>query len=258
MTALLLAVPASLLLVGCGEPSQAAVSAGPTSSQPTAAPPPTAQWVQGGAVATGRRVLSVTITLPGAVPAGDLLVGWFGQYNSSGQVQVSDSVNGPWRRAAAATAFSNGGGDIALFYVQGVAPAPSGLTITISAAAATYLQGSAADYANIALTNSLDRFSVAGGSGTTADSGATGSVAAGEMLFSGFMTGRSPGTVTARSPGTVTASNGLTIHDRTGSFSVDDADAIAITAGAQHAQWTLQKSTDWYVVAAVFHTASGP
>ena len=222
----------------------------PLSVTTPAAPPPTAHWVQGGAVATGRRVLSVTITLPGAVPAGDLLVGWFGQYDSSGQVQVSDSVNGPWRRAAASTTFSNGGGDIALFYAQGVAPAPSGLTITISAAVATYLQGSAADYANIALSNSLDRFSVAGGSGTTADSGATGSVAAGEMLFSGFMTGRSPGTVTA--------SNGLTIHDRTGSFSVDDADAIASTAGGQHAQWTLQNSADWYVVAAVFHTASGP
>jgi len=70
------------------------------------------------------------------------------------------------------------------------------------------------------------------------------------MLFSGFMTGTSPGTVTA--------DNGLTIHDRTGTFSVDDADAIVSASGGQQAQWTLQSSADWYVVAAVFHTASGP
>jgi chitodextrinase len=56
-----------------------------------AAPPPSAHWVQGGAVSTGSQVASMTITLTSPVSAGDLLVGWFGQYNSSGQVQVSDN-----------------------------------------------------------------------------------------------------------------------------------------------------------------------
>jgi chitodextrinase len=215
-----------------------------------ATPPPTAHWVQGGAIATGSRVSTVTITLPAAVTAGDLLVGWFGQYDSTGQVQVSDNVNGAWTRSAAATTFSSGGGDIALFYVQNAKAAPTGLTVTIAAAVATYLQGSAAEYANMATTNSLDKFSVASGSGTTADSGATASVSAGEILISGFMTGTGPGTVTA--------GGGMTLHDHTGSYSVDDADVFVTATGAQHAVWTLKTSADWYVVGAVFHTAAGP
>ncbi len=64
--------------------------------------------------------------------------------------------------------------------------------------------------------------------------------------------------MTGTSPGTVTPTNGLTLHAHTGSFSVDDVSAFVASAGAQHAQWTLQTSADWYVVAAVFHTASGP
>ena len=68
-----------------------------------AAAPPSAKWVQGGAVSTGSPVTSVTITLTSPVSAGDLLVGWFGQYDSSGQVPVSDSVNGAWTRGVSTT-----------------------------------------------------------------------------------------------------------------------------------------------------------
>ena len=51
---------------------------------------------------------STTITLSAPVHAGDLLVGWFGEYNSSGQVKVSDSVNGAWTRSTASTTFGSG------------------------------------------------------------------------------------------------------------------------------------------------------
>src|SRR5690349_11900231 len=67
-------------------------------------------WVQGTAISTGTRVASTTTTLTGPVGAGDLLVGWFAEYNASGQVQVSDDSNGAWTRASAATAFQNGTG----------------------------------------------------------------------------------------------------------------------------------------------------
>ncbi|HSS24421.1 MAG TPA: choice-of-anchor Q domain-containing protein, partial [Mycobacterium sp.] len=219
----------------------------PLSITTPAAPPPSAQWVQGGAIGTGSKVASVTLTLSSPVHAGDLLVGWFGQYDSSGQVLVSDNVNGAWTRSGAATKFGSIG-DIALFYVQNAAAAPSGLTITISAAAATYLQGSAADYSNMALTNSLDQTSVASGTGTAADSGLTAPVGAGELLYSGFMTGTSPGNVAAN--------GGLVIHDRNASGSLADASLILATSGPQHASWTLQNSADWYEVAAVFHTTA--
>lgn len=213
---------------------------------------PGAHWVQGGAVSTGSRVTSVTIQLTSPVGAGDLLVGWFGQYDSSGQVQVSDNVNGAWTRSASTT-FSNGGGDIALYYLQNSAAAPSGLTITITAANATYLQGALADYGGMATTGALDQTAVAKGNSTSVDSGPTASVGAGELVVGGIITGGSPGTVT---PGS-SQGQAFTIRSQAGSGSADLEDVLASTAGAQNARATFSAATDWYAMAAVFHVASG-
>src|SRR5207249_2236658 len=54
----------------------------------------TPTFVQGTAFSTGDRVLTTTVTLTSPVAGGDLLVGWFSQYNDPGQVQVSGDVNG--------------------------------------------------------------------------------------------------------------------------------------------------------------------
>jgi hypothetical protein len=211
-------------------------------------PAPTGiQSVQGGAVSTAGRVTSTTITLSSPVHAGDLLAGWFGQFDSTGQVQVSDNVNGAWTRSSAVTTFSSGNGDIALYYLQNSKAAPSGLTITITATSPTFLQGAVHEYSGVATTSSLDQVSVGHGTSTTVDSGATGSATAGELLFSGLMTGSSPTTATV--------GGGLVIRDQTASASVDDADGIVATAGPQDVTWTLGASVDWYVVAAVFHAA---
>ena len=151
--------------------------------------------VQGGAASTASPVTSTTITLSAPVHAGDLLVGWFGQYSSSGQVKVSDGVNGAWTRSTASTTFG-AGGDIALYYLQNSAAAPNGLTITISASNATYLEGSVGDYTGVATAGAIDQVAVAKGSSTTVDSGATAAVSAGELVVGGILTGGSPGTVT--------------------------------------------------------------
>jgi hypothetical protein len=164
-------------------------------------------------------------------------------------VSVSDNVNGAWTRASASTTFG-GGGDIALYYVENAKAAPAGLTVTITAPAATYLQGSAAEYSDVAATGSLDQIVVASGNSTTPDSGPTGSVSAGELFFSAIVTGASPGSATA--------GGGLAIQDHTGSYSVADANMTVSTAGPQDATWTLGTAADWYEVAAVFHSASGP
>ena len=71
-------------------------------------------WVQGAAFATGSRISMVTVTLTGPVAQGDLLVGWFSQYDASGQVRVADDVNGTWTRAPASLTFLSDTGDIAL------------------------------------------------------------------------------------------------------------------------------------------------
>src|SRR5437899_1100563 len=68
-------------------------------------------FVQGATFSTGTRVFSTTVTLTNAVTQGDLLVGWFSQYDAVDEVQVSDNVNGAWTRAPGGLAFQNDLGD---------------------------------------------------------------------------------------------------------------------------------------------------
>ena len=130
---------------------------------------PTPSFVQGTTFITGTRVTSQTVTL-GPVAAGDLLVGEFGQYDSTGQVTVSDNVNGAWTRSASTTWHGGSSpGDIALYYLPNSAAAPGGLTITVTATNATYLQGAPAEYSGVATSSPLDQAVVASGSSTSAD-----------------------------------------------------------------------------------------
>src|SRR3989442_16878 len=117
----------------------------------------TPTFVQGSTFSTGSRVLTTTVTLTSPVAGGDLLVGFFSQYNVSGQVQVSDNVNGAWTRASASLHFLDDTGDIALYYHENSQAAPSGMTITVSVSSTAYLQGTVADYLGVALAGSLDQ-----------------------------------------------------------------------------------------------------
>src|ERR1019366_616656 len=175
------------------------------------------------------------------VGAGDLLVGWFGQYDSAGQVQVSDNVNGAWTRSSASATFSNGGGDLALYYLQNSKAAPSGLMITISASSPTYLEAALADYTGVATTGALDQVAVARGNSTSPDSGPTAVVGPGELVVGGIITGGSPGSVT---PGS-SQGEPFTIRSQTGSGSVDLEDVLASAAGTQDARATFGSATDW-------------
>src|SRR5437867_5597995 len=83
-----------------------------TVTTPAASP----EFVQGAAASSADRLASDTLTLPEPVSAGDLLVGWFSQFNAPAEVQVSDNVNGPWTRSASTTL--SGAGDIAIDHRQ--------------------------------------------------------------------------------------------------------------------------------------------
>src|SRR5207247_10731698 len=61
------------------------------------------EFVQGVAASPASRSSSYTLTLRQPVLAGDLLVGWFSQYNASGQVRGSANVNGSSTRSVAPT-----------------------------------------------------------------------------------------------------------------------------------------------------------
>src|SRR5207249_7360235 len=134
-----------------------APSAPLTVSTPAASP----EFVQRAAASSADRLSSDTLTLPEPVSAGVLLVGWFSQFDVPGEVQVSDNVNGLWTRSVSTT-FS-GAGDIALYYRENSAAAPSGLAITVSASAPANLQAAAADYRHAATAEVLDQAVVSGG-----------------------------------------------------------------------------------------------
>jgi hypothetical protein len=209
-------------------------------------------YVQGAAQAAGSPVTTQTLTFSQPVAAGDLLVGWFAQYNSPGKVSVSDNVNGTWTRSVSET-FSSGGGDIALFFLPNSVAAPNGLTITVTASAATYLQSGAAEYSGVSATSPLDQAALNSGNGTSVSTGVTSAVPAGELVYSALTTGGNPASVT---PGT-TQGVAFTARASTSSGSVYQQDVTSAAAGAQQGTATLGTATDWYAVAATFVPASG-
>src|SRR6184192_3268391 len=216
--------------------------------RPAVAQSTTPTFVQGAAFSTAR-VPSVTVTLSGPVAQGDLLVGWFAQYNAPERVQVSDNVNGAWTRAPKSLTFMSDTGDIALYYRENSQAAPGGMTITVSVSATAYLQGTVADYSGVAFAGSLDEIASARDVGTAVDTGATAAVDAGELVFAAVLTGNSPGSVT---PG---SSLGVPYVPRaqTANGSSYEEDITSSAAGSQHGTATLASPTDWYAVCAVFH-----
>src|SRR5207247_1161664 len=183
--------------------------------------------------------------LSAAVAAGDLLVGWFSQFGASGQVQVSDSVNGPWTRSVSSA--WGGSGDIALFYRQPSAPAPSGLVITVSASAPAYLQEAVADYRHV---GALDQAVVSQGTGTYATVGPTATVPAGELVVAAILTGGQPGSAAAGSSQKVP----YLIDAQNGSASSDLEDILSSAAGPQEGNLTLGSASNWVMVLATFQS----
>ncbi|HJP79277.1 MAG TPA: alkaline phosphatase family protein [Pseudonocardiaceae bacterium] len=204
-------------------------------------------FVQGSASSPGTRALSATASFSQPVAQGDLLAGWFAQYDTGGPVTVADNVNGAWTRSSFEH-FTNGLGDIALYYLPNARAAPNGLTITASAAAPAYLPMAVGDYSGVASSGALVATSVAEGTGSTADSGSTAAVGWGQLVIGALLTGGQPDTITS---GT---SENVPYTLNVGSDS-DSADLLSIDAGAagtQHATFTLPITTDWYALCAVF------
>ena len=223
-----------------------APSAPLTVTTPAASP----EFIQGAAASAPNPLPSYTLTLSEAVLAGDLLVGWFSQFGAPGQVQVSDNVNGPWTRSVSTT--WGGSGDIALFYRENSAPAPSGLVITASASASAYLQEAVADFRGVAAVGALDQTMVAQGQGSFASVGPTASVPAGELVVAAVLTGGQPGWVLPGSSQRVP----YVLDVQNGSSASDLEDILSSAAGPQEGSLTLGTGTNWNMVLATFRPAS--
>jgi len=204
-------------------------------------------FIQGAAGSSADRIPSYTLTLTEPVLAGDLLVGWFGQFDAPGEVMVSDDVNGPWTRSVATT--WSGKGDIALYYLPNSAAAPSGLAITVSASAPTYLQEAVAGYRH---AGALDQVITSQGVGTSASVGPSAAVLAGELVVAAVLTGDQPGWASAESSQMVP----YLLDVQNGSAASDLADILSSTAGPQQGNLTLGVSTNWYMVLATFSPAT--
>src|SRR5205807_972898 len=118
-------------------------------------------------------------------------------------------------------------GDIALYYLANSRASGAGLTITISSSSPTYLNGSAAEYSGVSATSPLDQAVLASGTGTSADSGATAAVSAGELVFGGLTTDLNPGSVTAG------ATQGVLFQLRSQQSGNAGEDVLSSAGGAQ-------------------------
>jgi len=205
------------------------------------------EFVQGGAASTGSHVSSYSLTLTEPVQAGDLLVGWFSQYGASGQVRVSDNVNGLWTRSVSTT--WGGSGDIALYYRQNSAAAPSGLTITTSPPASAYVQEAVAHYRHVATVGALDQAVKADGQGTYASTAPTALVPAGELVVAAVLTSGQPVFATPGSSQMVP----YVLDVRNGSASSDLEDILSCAAGPQQGSLTFGTTDTWHMVLATFH-----
>jgi len=220
----------------------------PGRSTPAVSP----EFVQGVAASPAGRLSSYSLTLTEPVAAGDLLVGWFSQFDVPGQVRVSDNVNGPWTRSVSTT--WGGTGDIALYYRENSAPAPSGLVITASASASAYLQEAVADFRHVATAGALDQALVSQGTGAYASVGPTAPVPAGELVVAAVLTGGQPRWLLPGSSQRVPYL--LDVHN--GSDASDLEDILSSAAGPQVGSLTLGSATNWNMVLATFRATASP
>lgn len=231
------ALAAAAVMVGFAAPASAGLLPGAV------------QFVEATSFSPGARQTSVSVRMGSALLTDDLLVAWVAQYDSAGRVVVSDPVDGAWTRGPSLR-FSNGGGDIALYWAKPLL-ALTGVTVTVSAATPTFIAGSVAHYRGLLLGSTgpaaVAEASAAAGS-STIDAGPTPPVPSGDLVFAAEVTGGLPGGVT---PG-VTAGKQLTLRSVDDSGSAACADVLSSAPGGQHARFTLGQSNDWYAVVATF------
>ncbi len=242
--------------VTCAGPALTYAQTGATTGTLSCAKNPTAtgvaSFVQAAAISPGSKSTSLKFTLAQPVTQGDLLVGWFAQYNSTGQVSVTDGMNDLWIRTGYTEKFSNGGGDLALFYTYAVASAPN-VAITTHALTATYLPYAVAEYSGVPVGTAPVTGAVAerngGANSTQLVAGPTANVPAGDLVFGAELCGGQPATFT------VGSTQGMPFTERainsdSGAAGVEDV--LAGAAGGQNSSFTISSPTDWYSAVAVF------
>lgn len=210
-----------------------------------------ATFVQAAASSPGTQSTSLNIPF-GHVSQGDLLVGWFAQFNAPGQVSVSDNVDGRWMRTGYTEKFANGSGDVALFYTYARSTVSS-LTITTAAPASTWLPYAVAEYSGIPagsapVAATVTKKDLSANSSQVA-AGPTANVPAGDLVVGAELTGNQPASLTVGSTQGVHFTQ-RAINSDSGAASIEDV--LSGAAGGQNSSFTISSPSDWYSVVAVF------
>jgi hypothetical protein len=176
----------------------------------------------------------LTVNFPGAVQAGDLLVGVF---RAETTPSVSDNVNGDWT-------LINSNTQKFLFYRENTAAAASGsLLITVSCTTQGDLRICADEFSGVATSSSLDSQSTGAVDGGAAawSAGTTATIPAGELVYAGAGTGDNEVYAAGSSNGLPMTLGGQQTSMANGSIFCEYLQSSA--AGAQNASATLVPNT---------------
>jgi hypothetical protein len=192
---------------------------------------------------------SSTLAFAAANTAGN----WIGvivRAAQTGQVfTVSDTRNNTYRRAIQYTETVDRT-SLAIFYAENITGGAN--TVTVSDSLGGTLRFAIAEYAGVALTNSLDVTTAAQGTGTAMSSGPMTTTANGDLVL---------GLLSTADAATFTAGTGFTVQERVPAapntkLAVEDR--IQTTAGSITATGTASVANNWGAAAAAFRAATGP
>jgi hypothetical protein len=198
-------------------------------------------FVQGASNSTSGTTMNVTYG--SGVGTGHLLVGMF---RTAGTTSVSDSLNGAWTKAVGTSDGLN-----SIWYRPNASAGTT--TVTVSGTASASIRAVIAEYSGVATTTPLDGTACNTGTGTSATTGSTASVPAGELAFAGVGMFDSPITVSAGTGATLR--NQLTGANGTSA----DEDVASTTAGTQNKSFTLSTAPPggWAACIATFKPPGG-
>jgi hypothetical protein len=186
--------------------------------------------------------MNVTTSQP--VKQGDVLIGWFLQYDSPGQVHVSDSFGDSWTRFSSAGFDGGFTGDVVLAWT--VAKQWGTPQVIVAADKATYLEGSVVELQGANAAQPIAQGTIASGNGVLASASLSTPASASDATLAMVNTGGSYGSA---SP-----SSGLTLVSADGS----SAAAEVLSGGPRSGlpvSFSLDQLTDWNLAVATVRGA---
>ena len=213
----------------------------PTSTPNSSGPP---QAAQAASFSNGSPAVSMSVTTSQPVKQGDVLVGWFLQYDSPGQVHISDSFGDSWTRFSSAGFDGGFTGDVVLAWT--VARQSGAPQVVVGADKATYLEGSLVELQGASAVQPISQGTIASGNGGLASASLSTPVLASDATLAMVNTGGSYGSA---SP-----SSGFTLVSADGSAAAAEVLSGGSISG-RPVSFSFDQLTDWNLAVATVRGA---